>query len=69
MNSGGTQHSPRATKSRFILLTAQQASTSRSKLLGQGIVTLLEKPVDREDGRLVSQGTVLPELEFGFLLY
>ena len=41
----------------------------KRQVVGQGIVTLLEKPTDREDGRLASQGTILPELEFGFLLY
>ena len=56
MNSGGTQHSLSATKSKFILLTAQQASASRSKLLGQGIVTLLENPADE---KMVSQRTFL----------
>ena len=41
----------------------------KRQAVGQGIVTLLEKPTDREDGRLASRGTILPELEFGFLLY
>ena len=32
-------------------------------------MTLLGKPADQEDGGLVSQGTVLPELEFRLLLH
>ena len=36
---------------------------------GQGIVILFGKPADREDEELVSQKTILPELEFRLLLY
>ena len=42
---------------------------NQDKLLWQGIVTLFRKPADQEDGGLVPQGTVLPELEFRLLLY
>ena len=33
---------------------------------GQGIATLLGKSADQEDGGLLSQRTILPELEFSF---
>ena len=46
----------------------QQSNKSRDKLLGQGTVTLFGKPTDQEDVRLVSQGTILPELDFRILL-
>ena len=46
------------TESRLEPLTAQQANKSRDKLLEQGIVTLFRKPVDLEDGGLVSQRTI-----------
>lgn len=42
--------------------------TSREELLGQGLVTLFGKPVDQEDGGLVSQWTIFPESEFRLLL-
>ena len=45
------------TESKFVLLTTWQADKSRDKLLGPGIVTLFGKPVDWEDGGLVSQRT------------
>ena len=32
-------------------------------MLGQGVVTLFGKTEDQEDGEVVSQRTVLPELE------
>ena len=57
------------TESRLVLFAARQASKSRDEVLGQGIEALFRKPADREDGRLVSQRTILPELEFRFLLY
>ena len=38
-------------------------------MLGQGTVTLFGKPADREDSGLVSQRTILPELEFRLLYY
>ena len=53
----------------MFLLTAQQASESRVKALEQGIVISFRKPVDGEDGGLMSQRTILPELEFKLLLY
>ena len=43
-------------------------TTGQKEVLGEGVVTLLGMPADREGGRLVSQRTVLPELEFGFIL-
>ena len=46
--------------SKLMLLAAWQASESRDDMLGQGIVTLLRKPADQEDGGLVSQWTILP---------
>ena len=57
------------TEFKCILLTTQQANKSRDELWRQGRVTLLGKPADREDGGLVSQRTILPELEFRLLLY
>ena len=56
------------TESKFILLTAQQANKSRDELVEQGLVTLFGKPADK-DGGLVSQRTILLELEFRLLLY
>lgn len=53
---------------RLILLAPRQAKKWREGLLGQGRATFLE-PANREDGGLVSQKTVLAELEFGLLLY
>ena len=38
-------------------------------MLGQGIDTLFERSADWEDGGLVSQRTILPELVFRFLLH
>ena len=60
---------PFVTKSKLILLAAQQANKSRAKLLGQGILTLFRKPADLAHGGLVSQRTILPELEFRLLSY
>ena len=50
----------------MFLLTAQQASESRVKVLEQGIVILFRKPVDGEDGGLMSQRIILAELEFSY---
>ena len=36
--------------------------------MGHRIATLLGKPADREDGRLVLQGTIFPTLEFRLLI-
>ena len=52
------------TKSKLVLLTTQQANKLRDELLGQGIVILFWKPEDWEDGGLLSQRTILPELKF-----
>ena len=49
-------------ESKLLLLAAGQASKWREELLGQGTVTLFTKPADQEDGGLMSQRTVLPEL-------
>ena len=57
------------TESKLVLLTTQQADKLRDELLGQGIVTLLRKPADREAGGLLSQRTILPKSEFKLLLY
>ena len=43
-------------------------SLGTSDDVGQGTVTLFGKPTDQEDVRLVSQGTILPELDFRILL-
>ena len=43
------------TEPKFPLLTARQANKFRDKLLGQGVMTLIGKLADQEDGRLVSQ--------------
>ena len=48
---------------------ARQASKLGDRLLEQGIVILIGKLADPEDGRLVSQKTILPESKFGLLLY
>ena len=56
-------------ESKFELLAPRQADKSRDKLLGQGIVTLFGKPADQENGGLMSQRTILSELEFRLLLY
>ena len=58
-----------AAKSKLILLTARQANKLRDELWGQGIATLFRKPADRENGGLMSQRTILSELEFRLLLY
>ena len=48
------------TESKLVLLTTRQANQPRDKVLGQGVVTLSGKPANLEDGRLVSQRTILP---------
>lgn len=50
------------------MLATQQADKLRDEEFGQGILTLFEKPADRENGGLAPQITILPELEFGLLL-
>ena len=57
------------TKSKFVLLSAQQGNKSRDEVLGQGRTTLFGKAADGEDGGLVSQRTIFPELEFMLLLH
>ena len=57
------------TKPKLILIAARQANKSRDELSGQGIETLFRKPANGEDGGPVPQRNILPELEFGFLLY
>ena len=57
------------TESKLMLLTTGQANQSRDQLLWQRITTSFRKPADREDGRLMSQRTILPELEFRLLLH
>lgn len=42
---------------------------TRDELLGQGIVILFGKPAVQEDGRLMCQRTIFPELEFRLLFY
>ena len=48
------------------MLTTQQANKSRSKLLGQGRVTLFGKPAYTGDYGLVTQRTTFPELGLSF---
>ena len=57
------------TESKLIMLAKLQANNVRNKLLGQRIATLFRKPADQEDGGLVFQRTILPELEFRPLSY
>ena len=47
----------------------QEANKSREELLEQGIVPLVGKPANQEDGGLMSQRTISPELEFRLLLH
>ena len=54
---------------KFVLLPTPQASKTTDELLGQGIETLLGKSADQEDGGLMSQRAILPELECKLLLY
>ena len=56
-------------ESKLLLLTAWQTNKLRDEVLGQGIVTLFVKPADPEDGGLVFQRTIFPELEFQLFLY
>ena len=56
-------------ESKLKLLAPGQADKSRDELLGQGIATLFRKPADGEDGGLMSQRSIWPELEFRRLLY
>lgn len=51
------------------MITTQQADKLRDEKFGQGIVTLFEKPADIGNGGLAPQITILPELEFGLLLW
>ena len=55
-------------KTKFLLLTEQQANKSRGKVLEQEIATLFGKPAGRKDGGLVPQRSILPKLEFWLLL-
>lgn len=64
-----TKQNKTVTESKLILLATQQDNKLRDKVLGQAIVTLFTKPANRENGGLVSQRNILPELEFGLLLY
>ena len=57
------------TECKLLPLAARQAGKSRDKALGQGAVTLFRKPADGEDGGLVSQRTIFPDLEFRTLLH
>ena len=55
-------------ESKFLLLTARQASKSRDEMLEQEIATLFGKSAGRKDGGLVPQRSILPKLEFWLLL-
>ena len=50
------------TEPKFALLATWQANKSGDELLGQGITTLIGKPADQEDGRLVPQKYHLPSV-------
>ena len=52
--------------SKLVLLSMWQVNKPTDELLWQGIATLFRKPVDLEDGRLLSQRTVLPGLDASF---
>ena len=56
-------------QSKLVLFATRQASKLRDDLLEKGIVTLYRKLVDRVNGGLMHQKTILPELEFRLLLY
>lgn len=56
------------TESKRELLAAQQANKLTDELLGQGIAAWFRKPADQEEGGLVSQKTILPELDFMLFL-
>ena len=60
---------PIVTDSRVVLLTAWQSNKLGDELLGSGIITSFGKTADQEDGRLVSQRTILCQSEFRVLLY
>ena len=49
------------------MLATQQTDKLRDEEFGQGIVTLFEKPADRENGGLAPQIAILSELEFRLL--
>ena len=57
------------TEFKFVLLSTPQANKTTDELLGQGIETLFRKSADQEDGGLMSQRAILPELECKLLLY
>ena len=52
--------------SKLGLLSAWQVNKPREELLWQGTATVFGKPVDLEDGRLLSQRTVLPGVDASF---
>lgn len=52
--------------SKLVLLSAWQVNKPREELLWQGTATVFGKPVDLEDGRLLSQRTVLPGVDASF---
>ena len=49
--------------------SADLANKLRDEVLGQGTATSFGKAADWEDGGLMFQRTLLPELEFRLLLY
>jgi len=51
------------------MLTEQQANKSGYELLGQGMMTLIRRPVDRGDGSLASLRTLSSHSAFRVLLY
>ena len=56
-------------ESKLNLLAIGQANKLRDEVLGQGTATSFGKAADWEDGGLMFQRTLLPELEFRLLLY
>ena len=53
----------------FLILPCLNGRPINRWVLGQGIATLFRKPADQGEGRLLSQRTILSELEFSLLLY
>ena len=56
------------TESKLVLLASRQANTLR-RVVGARNSDIIGKPMDQEDGRLVSQKTDLTMWEFRILLY
>ena len=57
------------TKFKFVLLAAWQANKSKDKFLEQGVAALFRRPALWENGGLMFQRTIFPELEVKPLFY